>query len=45
MKALTLMQKQDFSVRKSIRYVGVSNNMLYASKKPRTSKSTKKSQK
>ena len=35
MKALILMQKQGFSVRKSIRYARISNNMLYAPKKPR----------
>ncbi len=35
MKALTLMQKQGLSTRKSIRYTGISNNMLYAPKKPR----------
>ncbi len=35
MKALTLMQKQGFNVRKSIRYTRISNNMLYAPKKSR----------
>ncbi len=35
MNAVTLMRKQDPSTHKSIRYVRISNNMLYAPKKPR----------
>ena len=35
MKAVTLMQKQGLSLRKSARYTGASNKRLHAVKKPR----------
>ncbi len=44
MKSVTLMQEQGLSLRKSARYAGASNKRLYAIKKPRTSKSTRKYQ-
>ena len=34
MKAIILMQKQDINIHKSIQYVEISNNILYATKKP-----------